>query len=125
MLGDKLAVATLPVRDLATARRFYEELVGLEVAFEHEHSAIAYKAGPSIVLVYQSANAGTNHATAVTWVVGDDMATLVTALKAKGVAFEHYEIPGAHLEGDIHRAGELELAWFRDPDGNIHGLASG
>ncbi|MDZ5451442.1 VOC family protein [Labrys sp. ZIDIC5] len=125
MLGAKLAVATLPVRDLATARRFYEDLVGLEIAFEHEGSAIAYKAGPSIVLVYASANAGTNHATAVTWVVGDDMARLVEALKARGVAFEHYEIPGTTLDGDIHRTGELELAWFRDPDGNIHGLASG
>jgi|EndMetStandDraft_6_1072998.scaffolds.fasta_scaffold93586_2 hypothetical protein len=125
MLGSKIAVATLPVRHLPTARSFYEGRVGLEIAFLHEPAAIAYKAGNSIVLVYESLNAGTNNATAVTWVVGDDMAALVGELKERGVVFEHYDMPGTTVEGDIHRSGDLQQAWFKDPDGNIHGLASG
>ncbi len=125
MLGSKIAVATLPVSHLPTARRFYEELVGLEVAFVHEPAAIAYKAGNSIVLVYESAYAGTNTATAVTWVVGDDMVALVTELKDKGVVFQRYDMPGTTLEGDIYHSGALQQAWFKDPDGNIHGLTSG
>ena len=125
MLGSKIAVATLPVRHLPTARRFYEEKVGLEIAFLHEPNAIAYKAGNTIVLVYESTNSGTNNATAVTWVVGDDMLALVAELKQRGVAFEHYDMPGTTREGDIHHSGDLQQAWFKDPDGNIHGLASG
>ena len=81
-----------------------------------------YKNGPlDVVLTYT----GTNDATAVTWIVGDDMPAVVAALKEKGVAFEHYDMPGLVRDGDIHRAGDLALAWFKDPDGNIHGLASG
>ncbi|CAM5775572.1 glyoxalase [Labrys miyagiensis] len=125
MLGSKIAVATLPVRHLPTARLFYEEKVGLEIAFLHEPNAIAYKAGNSIVLVYESIYGGTNNATAVTWVVGDDMADLVQELKQRGVIFEHYDMPGTTREGDIHHTGSLQQAWFKDPDGNIHGLASG
>jgi catechol 2,3-dioxygenase-like lactoylglutathione lyase family enzyme len=125
MLGSKIAVATLAVRNLAAARRFYEEAVGLEQAWIHEPNAIAYKTGNSTLFVYESAFAGTNNATAVTWVVGDDMEELVRALKEKGVQFEHYDMPGATQNGDIHQAGDLKLAWFKDPDGNIHGLASG
>ncbi|WP_413990422.1 VOC family protein [Labrys okinawensis] len=125
MLGSKIAVATLPVRSLPAARLFYEEKVGLEIAFMHEPSAIAYKAGNSIVLVYESTYGGTNNATAVTWVVDDDMTVLVAELKQRGVAFQHYDLPGVTREGDIHHSGALQQAWFKDPDGNIHGLASG
>ncbi|MDQ0396136.1 VOC family protein [Labrys monachus] len=125
MLGSKIAIATLAVKDLAAARRFYEDAVGLETAFVHEPGAIAYKTGDSTLFVYESANAGTNDATAVTWIVGDDMEAVVRSLKDKGVAFEHYDMPGLTVEGDIHVAGDLKLAWFKDPDGNIHGLASG
>jgi hypothetical protein len=43
----------------------------------------------------------------------------VENLKKKGVEFEHYEIPEAKLEGDIHVFGDFKAAWFKDPDGNI------
>ncbi len=44
------------------------------------------------------------------------------ALKAKGVAVEHYDMPGMTREGDIHIAGEMRIAWFKNPDGNILNL---
>ena len=40
-------------------------------------------------------------------------------LKAKGVTFEHYDLPGLTREGDIHRADDFRVVWFKDPDGNI------
>ncbi|UUZ74885.1 hypothetical protein LP414_22300 [Polaromonas sp. P1(28)-13] len=40
-------------------------------------------------------------------------------LKAKGVTFEHYDLPGLVREGDVHVAGTFKGAWFKDPDGNI------
>jgi hypothetical protein len=69
--------------------------------------------------VYRSQYAGTNRATAVTWLVGDDVEGVVRALKAKGVTFEHYDMPNMKREGDNHVAGDMKVAWFKDPDGNI------
>ena len=55
----------------------------------------------------------------MTWVVGDDIEGVVGALKAKGITFEHYDMPEIKREGDLHIAGDMRVAWFKDPDGNI------
>ena len=77
-----------------------------------------FTSGQSLINVYRSQFAGTNKATALTWPV-EDVEAEVRALKAKGVTFEHYDMPGLRLEGDIHVAGPMKVAWFKDPDGNI------
>lgn len=55
----------------------------------------------------------------MTWAVGNDVVGLVRTLKAKGVVFEHYDLTGMKLEGDGHIGGDMKVAWFKDPDGNI------
>jgi hypothetical protein len=55
----------------------------------------------------------------VIWVVGNDIESAVTVLKAKGITFEHYDMPEVKREGDLHIAGDMNVAWFKDPDGNI------
>ena len=75
--------------------------------------------------MYRSEYAGTNQATALTWVVGDDVEGVVSKLKTKGVAFEHYDMPGMKREGDIHIGGDMKVAWFKDPDGNILNVVNG
>jgi len=77
------------------------------------------------LFVYQSANAGTNRATAVTWTAGAEVDATVKALRDKGVAFQSYDIPGAGKEGDVYMMGGARIAWFRDPDGNIHAVVNG
>jgi len=57
--------------------------------------------------------------------VGDDIVRLVAALGARGVRFEHYDMPGTKLEGDLHVMGGMKVAWFKDPDGNILNLING
>jgi hypothetical protein len=47
---------------------------------------------------------------------------IVAALKTKGVAFERYDFPDTTRKGDVHITGDLKNAWFKDPDGNIHGI---
>ena len=74
--------------------------------------------------MYRSSFAGTNKATALTWTV-DDIDDVVRTLKAKGVTFEHYDMPDTRLEGDVHVSGDRRVAWLKDPDGNILALASG
>ena len=118
MLKDKDATVTIPVKDIEVARKFYDETVGLERAQNAQPGMLNYKSGGSTVMVYQSQFAGTNKATAATWEVGD-VEREVSLLKEKGVAFEHYDMPDMARHGDIHVAGDMKAAWFKDPDGNI------
>ncbi len=48
----------------------------------------------------------------------------VRNLDTKGVTFEHYDMPDMTHEGDVHVAGDMRVAWFKDPDGNILNLVS-
>jgi catechol-2,3-dioxygenase len=124
MLGDSAAVATVAVKDLTAAKRFYAETLGLKQIAADGEEAVTYAAGDSKLMVYRSQYAGTNKATAVTWLVGSDIEQLTQALSAKGVAFEHYDLPGMKRTGDIHEAMGTRAAWFKDPDGNIHGIVT-
>lgn len=121
MLGDNAAIATIAVKDIKRAKQFYENTVGLTPLDSNQESVVNYKTGKSKVLVYQSHFAGTNRATAATWELAD-VEGAVNKLKSKGVAFEHYDMPGMTLKGDVHVAGGFKAAWFKDPDGNILAL---
>ena len=84
-----------------------------------------YKCGSSQLFVYPSEFAGTNKATAASWVVGDDLDKIIADLKSKGVKFEQYDMPNVTREGDVHVMGEMRAAWFKDPDGNMLNLVNG
>ena len=124
MLGSRNAMATVAVKDLERARKFYEDVLHLEKIDDEGEEAVVYKTGSSSLLVYRSQYAGTNEATAVTWSVEGELEGVVKALKKKGVAFEHYDLPGTTRNGDVHLAGNTKAAWFKDPDENIHALVS-
>ena len=119
MLGNTDAVANVAVRNLDTAKRFYKDTVGLTPVGAEGDEVVVFKSGSSKLNVYRSQYAGTNQATAVSWNVGNRVDDVVRDLKAKGVRFEHYDLPGMTRQGDIHVAGQLRTAWFKDPDGNI------
>jgi catechol 2,3-dioxygenase-like lactoylglutathione lyase family enzyme len=119
MLSDHDAMATVAVRDLAAARRFYEGTLGFALAEDPNDDVVVYASGRAKMVVYRSEFAGTNQATSATWTVGDALDELVDALRGKGVQFEHYDFPGMTLEGDVHVQDGFKAAWFRDPDGNI------
>ena len=82
---------------------------------------VTYQSGSTRLCVYRSEFAGTNQGTAALWEV-DDVDDAVKELKTRGVTFEHYDMPGMTREGDIHRAGAMSVAWFKDPAGNILSL---
>ena len=124
-LTDSDAVANLAARDLPKARRFYEEVLGFEPVDREGDELIVYRSGKTVFNVYRSEYAGTNQATAMTWAVGDRIEAVVKALAAKGISFEHYDLPGMRREGDIHIGGDMKVAWFKDPDGNILNVVTG
>lgn len=120
MLGNAAASAVIPVKDLEAGKKFYQDTLGLKPANESK-GGIEFEAGKgSKVFVYATEFAGTNKATAIGFVV-DNVEETASGLKAKGVSFEHYDMPGVtRAEGsDVHEMGPLKAVWFKDPDGNI------
>ena len=111
------AVATIGVKNLKEARKFYEDTLGFEPEDVRDEVA-TYASAATRVFVYESRFAGTNKATAATW-ISEDVDALAASLKARGVRFEHYDFPDMTREGDVHVSGAMRAAWFTDPDGNI------
>src|SRR5690242_19536326 len=91
MLGHENAIATIAVRDVAAAKKFYEGTLGLEPVPNGQAQAPLYRSGKSQLLVYQSEYAGTHKATAATWEVAGDLESVVKELRSRGVRFEHYD----------------------------------
>ena len=118
MLKDRNSSAIVAVSDIARARRFYSDVLGLELAEEDMDGVMVFRTGGTHLVVYRSDAAGTNRANAVVWDAGGDIEAIVADLAAKGVVFERYpEIGG--FRDNIHHAEGMKLVWFRDPDGNI------
>jgi catechol 2,3-dioxygenase-like lactoylglutathione lyase family enzyme len=126
MLKDNPVTATIAVKDVGAARKFYEGVLGLTPDGEPDAEVANYKSGGASVFIYRSAYAGTNQATSATWKADGDIEAEVQRLKEKGVKFEHYNLQGMTQKGDIHIAegGKMKAAWFKDPDGNILALVS-
>lgn len=123
MLKDKNSSAVVAVKDLARAKAFYSDVLGLNLADTAMDGVLGYRTGNTWLTVYRSDFAGTNRANAVVWDVGIEVDDIVADLKAKGVAFERYD--GMEHDGDVHVSGTLRMAWFKDPDGNILHLFGG
>jgi catechol 2,3-dioxygenase-like lactoylglutathione lyase family enzyme len=120
MLKDQSSSAIVAVTDIARARDFYHITLGLEAIGEQSDDVIVLRTGATRLIVYRSEFAGTNRANAIVWSCGGEIGTIVGALEEKGVAFEHYpDLPGVRIEGNMHVAGAMLMAWFKDPDGNI------
>src|SRR4051794_23079310 len=122
MLSDNNAIATVGVKNLEKSKEFYERTLGLTKVMENDE-VLAFKSGASTLFVYRSPYAGTNKATAVTFVI-EEVDDVVRVLKGRGVTFEHYDLPKMTRQGDIHVAGAMRTAWFKDPDGNIFSLVT-
>lgn len=118
MLKDLNSSAIVAVSDIARARRFYADVLGLELAEDDMDEVMVFRTGATHLVVYRSDSAGTNRANAVVWDAGGEIDGIVAALAAKGVAFEHYPEIGEFRE-NMHHADGMKLVWFKDPDGNI------
>jgi catechol 2,3-dioxygenase-like lactoylglutathione lyase family enzyme len=119
MLEAKEPIGTIAVKDLGVAKKFYQGTLGLKLVDEQGSEAHTYRGGAARLIVYRSQFAGTNKATALNFMVGAEIENIVNGLRERGVTFEHYDLPEMKREGDIHVAGPMKAAWFKDPDGNI------
>src|SRR2546426_6312437 len=118
MLKNAPIVPYIPGTQLARARRFYEEKVGLKPKEEYAGGVI-YECGKgSWVFMYPSAGAGTSKASTAFWSV-EDVAAEVRELKARGVVFEEYDMHGIKTVNSIATAGGAKTAGVQDSEGNI------
>jgi predicted enzyme related to lactoylglutathione lyase len=111
--------AYFPARDLARARRFYEEQVGLKPLREIAGGVVYAFADGTQAFLYITPNAGTSQASQAFWQV-DDVDAEIAQLKSRGVVFETYDgMPGERSPGGAITAGGAKAAWFKDSEGNI------
>jgi catechol 2,3-dioxygenase-like lactoylglutathione lyase family enzyme len=125
MLRDARFEARIPTQDLARARRWYAEKLGLE-ASEERPGGLRYESASGVFCLYASAGAADGSFTQLAIYV-DDLDATVAELRARGVAFEEYDgaVNGVmEIEGNYPSKGRGErAAWFRDSEGNLIGLA--
>ncbi len=127
-LNDSPAATRLPAQDLARARAVYADKLGLEPV-EERPGGLRYECGGTVFALFASAGAPSGAHTQMGWKVADIDAT-VAELRARGVVFEEYDLPGlrtvdgiAEVEGNYPSLGSGErAAWFRDSEGNMLGL---
>src|SRR5215207_10229096 len=128
MLQHARVATRIPVRDLDRARAFYAEKLGLEPS-EERPGGLLYRCASREFALFVSAGASAGTHTQMGWEV-DDIEAAVAELRARGVVFEEYDLPGlttvdgiAEIAGNYPSKGTGERgAWFRDVDGNLLGL---
>jgi catechol 2,3-dioxygenase-like lactoylglutathione lyase family enzyme len=112
--------AVLPASDIARARAYYSEKLGLEPENPDADDNLQYRCGDGTgFFIYQTSNAGTAKNTQMGWMVSDVAATMAE-LREKGVKFEDYDFPGLKTENGIATMPDgTAAAWFLDSEGNI------
>lgn len=125
MLSSARIEARIPTRDLARARRWYAEKLGLEPVEERPHG-LRYEGTAGVFCLFASAGVSDGSFTQLAFYV-DDIEATVTGLRARGVVFEEYEgsVNGImDIEGNYPSKGHGErAAWLRDSEGNLLGIA--
>jgi catechol 2,3-dioxygenase-like lactoylglutathione lyase family enzyme len=115
-LSDSRAFSGFSSNDIAKARAFYAQTLGLEVSEENGMLTL-HLAGGGNVLIYPKQNHEPATFTVLNFPV-ENIEEVVDRLATAGIQFERY--PGTtHDERGIMRGGGPPIAWFKDPAGNI------
>jgi predicted enzyme related to lactoylglutathione lyase len=121
MLQNSPMYAYIPAKDVARARKFYEGKLGFAPGKVMEGGVVYEFADKTACFLYLTPNAGTSQASQAFWSVAD-VDREIEALKARGVAFEDYDMPGEKSPSGAITAGDAKAAWFKDSEGNIMAL---
>jgi catechol 2,3-dioxygenase-like lactoylglutathione lyase family enzyme len=125
MLKDGAVATRIPAQDLGRARTFYADKLGLEPAGERP-GGLRYRCAHGEFAIFASGGAPSGSHTQMAWEV-DDIEATVAQLRARGVVFEEYHLPGlttvdgiAEISGNYPGKGTGERgAWFKDSEGNL------
>jgi catechol 2,3-dioxygenase-like lactoylglutathione lyase family enzyme len=120
MLKTTAAFSSYSVPDIDKARRFYHDTLGLEVS-DGEMGTLELQLGDAHVLLYPKPNHEPASFTVLNFPV-DDIDVEVERLRKLGVRFEHYDGDIRTDAKGIMRGPGPDIAWFKDPAGNILSL---
>ncbi|HMM86622.1 VOC family protein [Azohydromonas sp.] len=112
------ATCMLPVKDLARARRFYEDVLGLGAEGERPDGKFVYRCGDTRIALFPKPEGTKAEHTALSFRV-DDIAAAVAALQGRGLRFADYDLPGLKTVDHVCVLGAEKAAWFEDTEGNI------
>jgi catechol 2,3-dioxygenase-like lactoylglutathione lyase family enzyme len=117
MLGEHPITPVLLAKDLAAAREFYHDRVGLEILTEGD-DAIVFQCGGGTHLDVTKSTVGTaDEQTQASWQV-QDLRAEVAELRSRGVEVQEYDMPGLKTEDGVADLGFAWMAWIIDPGGN-------
>ena len=117
MLQNLPMYSYIPAKDVARARKFYEEKLGFKPKQEVAGGIVYEFAKGTGCFLYPTPNAGTSQASQAFWQV-EDIEREVAELKTRGVKLEKYDMPEMDENG-ISTGGGARAAWFKDTEGNI------
>jgi catechol 2,3-dioxygenase-like lactoylglutathione lyase family enzyme len=117
MLKNYPVIPTLPVVDLNRARKFYEEVLGLEPEIV-DVAGVQYGCGKGTKLFIFPREATKADHTVAGFEV-DDLESVMKSLRDKGVVFEEYDTPNIKTVDGICTLGPVKVAWFKDTEDNI------
>ena len=120
MLGDHPIHPVLLATDLAAAREFYHDRLGLEILDENE-AAIVFRCGGTHLDVTKSTTGTADTQTQASWLV-EDVRAEVAELRSRGVKVEEYDMPGLKTQDGIADLGFAWAAWVVDPGRNALGI---
>lgn len=112
------ATCILPVKDMTRARAFYGDRLGLEAVGGKPDGKFVYRCGGTEIALFPKPEGTKAQHTAVSFRV-DRIDQAVAALKARGVAFADYDLPGLKTVEHVCVLGSEKAAWFEDTEGNI------
>jgi catechol 2,3-dioxygenase-like lactoylglutathione lyase family enzyme len=118
MLPTAQVTAMLPVKDLARARRFYEQQLGLEPGSAKADGKFVYRCGGTEIALFPRPGGTKAEHTALSFKV-EDIRASIRELEARGVRFADYDLPGLRTVEHVCVLGSEKAAWFQDPEGNI------
>jgi catechol 2,3-dioxygenase-like lactoylglutathione lyase family enzyme len=118
MLSNSQVTTMLPVKDLARARRFYENQLQLEAIGQKPDGKFVYRCGGAEIALFPKAEGTKADHTALSFRVGDIKAA-IRDLESRGVTFADYDLPGLKTVEHVCVLGAEKAAWFQDPEGNI------
>jgi len=116
MLTSALVCATVPTADIERAKRFYAEALGLGEAPIAAHGGVLYAAGRGTMLhVYERPSVAPTQSTVVTFLV-PDLEPVMAGLRARGVEFEEYDMPGLKTHHGVYsEPSGSRVSWFKTP----------
>ncbi|WP_031068676.1 VOC family protein [Streptomyces sp. NRRL WC-3742] len=117
MLGDAPLVAIIPATDLARAKAFYTDTLGLKLTEESTHE-VTFRCGGTEFGIYETPSGGQAAHTLASFKV-TDLDAEMAALRSRGITFEEYDFPGLKTVNGVAEADDMRAAWFKDSEGNI------